>query len=371
MPNRRVRVVRSVKLNGKWKFMNPQAAQRQRIPNDQGRWYITWRDGNKKEWERCDSWTHALAQKLKKECELHARSAGVELAAPKPNRLTFEQAVDLFNDDLRLRNMRTETVEAYRLVFENFRASFTKKYLDQIDRHAMLSFAQSLRKVKLAPRTVSNRYLAFSAFLKFHGIKPGMKKGDAPKFVEDEADAYSREDIAAFMAACKPEQYLLFNFFLCTGFRMAEVMSLQYSDIDFKHRTVSVRPKPEFDFRPKGWECRTVPLTEALALALEARLRGRKASTLVFPTRNGKQNNKMLQACKRIAKRAKLDDSQFWLHKFRATFATWHLQAGIDIRTVQSWLGHKSVETTLRYLQPARGAAIQAKFNATFAGVIS
>lgn len=351
--------------------MNPQAAQRQRIPNDQGRWYITWRDGNKKEWERCDSWTHALAQKLKKEGELHARSAGVELAAPKPNRLTFEQAVDLFNDDLRLRNMRTETVEAYRLVFENFRASFTKKYLDQIDRHAMLSFAQSLRKVKLAPRTVSNRYLAFSAFLKFHGIKPGMKKGDAPKFVEDEADAYSREDIAAFMAACKPEQYLLFNFFLCTGFRMAEVMSLQYSDIDFKHRTVSVRPKPEFDFRPKGWECRTVPLTEALVLALEARLRGRKASTLVFPTRNGKQNNKMLQACKRIAKRAKLDDSQFWLHKFRATFATWHLQAGIDIRTVQSWLGHKSVETTLRYLQPARGAAIQAKFNATFAGVTS
>src|ERR1039458_571395 len=332
MPNRRVRVVRSVKLNGKWKFMNPQAAQRQRIPNGQGRWYITWRDGNKKEWERCDSWTHALAQKLKKEGELHARSAGVELAAPKLGRITFK-----------------------------------KKYLDQIDRHAMLSFAQSLRKAKLAPRTVSNRYLAFSAFLKFHGIKPGMKKGDAPKFVEGEADAYSRKDIATFKAACTPEQHLLFNFYLYTDFRMQEVMYLQYSDIDFKHKTVSVKVKPDFNFRPKGWECRTVPLEEALAVALEARLRDRKPSTLVFPTRTGKPNNKMLQACKRIAKRAGLDDSEFWLHKFRATFATWHLQAGIDIRTVQSWLGHKSVETTLRYLQPARGAAIQAKFNATFA----
>jgi len=367
MPNRRVRVVRSVKLNGKWKFMNLQAAQRQRIPNGQGRWYITWRDGNKKEWERCDSWTHALAQKLKKEGALHARSAGVELAAPKIGRITFDDAVEQFNDDLRLRDMRTETVEAYRLVFENFRASFTKKYLDQIDRHAMLSFAQSLRKAKLAPRTVSNRYLAFSAFLKFHGIKPGMKKGDAPKFVEGEADAYSRKDIATFKAACTPEQHLLFNFYLYTGFRMQEVMYLQYSDIDFKHKTVSVKVKPDFNFRPKGWECRTVPLEEALAVALEARLRDRKPSTLVFPTRTGKPNNKMLQACKRIAKRAGLDDSEFWLHKFRATFATWHLQAGIDIRTVQSWLGHKSVETTLRYLQPARGAAIQAKFNATFA----
>ena len=45
------------------------------------------------------------------------------------------------------------------------------------------------------------------------------------------------------------------------------------------------------------------------------------------------------------------------------------LQAGVDIRTVQMWLGHKSVETTLRYLQPARGAAINAKFNATFASL--
>jgi integrase/recombinase XerD len=70
---------------------------------------------------------------------------------------------------------------------------------------------------------------------------------------------------------------------------------------------------------------------------------------------------------KRVAKRTKLDETQWWLHKFWATFATWHLQAGVDIRTVQHWLGHKSVETTLLYLQPARGAAI----NATFAGVTS
>src|ERR1019366_4300059 len=130
------------------------------------------------------------------------------------------------------------------------------------------------------------------------------------------------------------------------------------SDIDFKHKTVSVKVKPDFNFRPKGWECRTVPLEEALAVALEARLRDRKPSTLVFPTRNGKPNNKMLQACKRIAKRAGLDDSQFWLHKFRATFATNVLRGGIDIRTVQALLGHKSLESTMRYLQPMRGTAL-------------
>src|ERR1019366_10634003 len=59
MANRRVRVVRSVKVKGVWKSMSPVVAQQQRIPNDQGRWYITWRVGDKKEWERADSWTHA------------------------------------------------------------------------------------------------------------------------------------------------------------------------------------------------------------------------------------------------------------------------------------------------------------------------
>ena len=50
-----------------------------------------------------------------------------------------------------------------------------------------------------------------------------------------------------------------------------------------------------------------------------------------------------------------LDPDDFFLHKFRATFATKHLQAGVDLRTVQMWLGHKDMESTMRYLKPARG----------------
>src|SRR5437660_9292761 len=62
-----------------------------------------------------------------------------------------------------------------------------------------------------------------------------------------------------------------------------------------------------------------------------------------------------------------LDPNDFWLHKFRATFATKHLQAGVDLRTVQLWLGHKDLESTMRYLKPARGKDVLTKVNATFA----
>jgi site-specific recombinase XerD len=57
----------------------------------------------------------------------------------------------------------------------------------------------------------------------------------------------------------------------------------------------------------------------------------------------------------------------FWLHKFRATFATRCLWAGVDLRTVQQWLGHSDMESTMRYLKPSRSQQTREKVNEIFA----
>ena len=36
-------------------------------------------------------------------------------------------------------------------------------------------------------------------------------------------------------------------------------------------------------------------------------------------------------------------------------------EGGADVRTVQLWMGHRSLESTLEYLKPARDKEIQAK----------
>jgi integrase/recombinase XerD len=74
-----------------------------------------------------------------------------------------------------------------------------------------------------------------------------------------------------------------------------------------------------------------------------------------------------LDGLKTIAGRAKLDKGNFWLHKFRATFATWSLWAGVDLRTVQQWLGHSDMESTMRYLKPSRSQQVRDKINEIFA----
>ena len=60
----------------------------------------------------------------------------------------------------------------------------------------------------------------------------------------------------------------------------------------------------------------------------------------IFPTSGCKLKFDFLDCLKTVAKRAKLDADGFWLHKFRATFATRNLRANVDLRTVQLWLGH-------------------------------
>ncbi len=74
-----------------------------------------------------------------------------------------------------------------------------------------------------------------------------------------------------------------------------------------------------------------------------------------------------LDCLKAVAEPANLDKENFWLHKFRATFATRCLWAGVDLRTVQQWLGHSDMESTMRYLKPSRSQHVREKVNEIFA----
>jgi len=84
---------------------------------------------------------------------------------------------------------------------------------------------------------------------------------------------------------------------------------------------------------------------------------------------------------KRVAERAELNCGQcvtkhgnkcaqgpycrhFFLHKFRHTFATEHLRHGVDIRTLQSWMGHRDIKSTMVSLKSVQSKDALAKVNA-------
>jgi hypothetical protein len=93
----------------------------------------------------------------------------------------------------------------------------------------------------------------------------------------------------------------------------------------------------------------------------------RRRCSLVFPTGGCRPKLDFLDGLKAVPERAKLDKENLWLHKFRATFATWSLWAGVDLHTVQQWLGHSDMESTMLYLKPSRSQHVRDKVNQIFA----
>jgi integrase/recombinase XerD len=116
---------------------------------------------------------------------------------------------------------------------------------------------------------------------------------------------------------------LWYEFFLMTGMRDLEVMYTYWSDVNFAASTVRVSHKPDRSRTPKAYKEREIPIPAKLAKNLKAwKAKSDKTCTLVFPTEGRRPKLDFLDCLNAVAERAKIDPDDFWLHKFRATFAT-------------------------------------------------
>ncbi len=337
----------------------------------EGAYYIEWRDrGRRRRLSVGKDAADAHAQLLRKAAALNARNHGVPVAedTPKSTRHRIADAVAEYLAEIKM-SRTPATHSAYRLALRNFTESCAKTHLEEVNRTDLLDYLKHLREQELSDRTCHNRFEHLLTFLKAYGITGLAKKRDWPKYVQREPESYEDEELNQFFAACDAEEKVVFEFYLMTGFRKQEVTYCCWPDVDLKHGVVRVTAKPEHGFRPKDWEEREVPIPDRLVRSLKQWAKSRNGSRFVFSTRNGtprKHRTQLLELCKAIAQRAGLDRDDFLLHKFRATFATKHLQAGVDLRTVQMWLGLRDLESTMRYLKPARGKGIREKVNLTF-----
>jgi integrase len=174
------------------------------------------------------------------------------------------------------------------------------------------------------------------SFLKANGIRGLAKKNDWPRYTEEEPKIYEDEELDTLFAACDAEERLWYEFFLMTGMREQEVMYSYWSDINFKASTVRVSHKPDRGWTPKAYKEREIPIPAKLVTSLKAlKAKSDKTCNLVFPTAGCNVKMNFLDDLKAVAQRAEQNPEDFWLHKFRATFATRCLWAGVDLRTVQ------------------------------------
>ncbi len=192
--------------------------------------------------------------------------------------------------------------------------------------------------------------------------------------------ALSPEDVAAFERASAGHQYeQLWRVLMTTGLRFGEATALRW-------REVELRPGREHVIvqwahtRVRGGVQRKAPKTESSRRSVPlfpeavAALRAQRARVaelrlaagpdwhdedLVFPDRSGRalRNGNPLEHLKRVLTVADLDDHR--LHDFRHTYATQLHARGVDLKTIQQYLGHASIRMTADMYTGSSGAALR------------
>jgi integrase/recombinase XerD len=380
--NREVNLTKRVQSPHGWRYCRVVLSPNGRVKPDlvvvngkrethkEGAYYLEWREGAKRvRLSVGKDPADASARRLRKEAELNAVNNGVAVVPDaQSGQRSIAAAVVDFLDETKL-TKKPKTLAAYSTALSYFVESCHKLNLEEIDRRDLLKFSAFLRDEKeQAPRSVYNKFENVMTFLKAHGIRGLVGKNDWPRYTEEEPEIYEQEELDKLFAKCDTEERLWYEFFLMTGMREQEVMYTYWSDINFAASTVRVSYKPDRGWTPKAYKEREIPIPAKLANSLKAwKKKAGKNCDLVFPTAGFNPKLDFLDGLKAVAERAKLNKETFWLHKFRATFATWSLWAGVDLRTVQQWLGHSDMESTMRYLKPSRSQHVRDKVNEIFA----
>jgi len=147
--------------------------------------------------------------------------------------------------------------------------------------------------------------------------------------------------------------YAFFHLVYSCGLRISEGVNIQISDIDSERMMLHIH-------RGKGAKDRYVPLPYEALLVLRRFWATHKNPTFIFPAR-GRGNNlasttdrampvSTPQGVFRKAKNeAGIKKRRVTVHTLRHCYATHLLEAGVSPRAVQSYMGHKSLETTMAY----------------------
>ena len=130
------------------------------------------------------------------------------------------------------------------------------------------------------------------------------------------------------------------------GLRLNEVLHLKVTDIDSQRMMIRVE-------QGKGNKDRVTLLSQRLLGELRTYWKLYRPRVWLFP---GRDPNKPLDATsvQKIIIQAKKKagiHKHGGIHMLRHCFGTHLLEAGVDVRTIQSLMGHEHIQTTMRYMQ--------------------
>jgi integron integrase len=300
-----------------------------------------------------------------------------------------KKLLDRVRDKIRLKHYSFSTERAYLYWIKCFILFHNKKHPIEMGKNEIEEFLTHLAVEKKVSPTTQNQ--AFSAILFLYREVLGVDMADeniqALRAQERKhiPVVLTRDEVKKVLGNLCDVYKVIVSLMYGCGLRMNEALNIRVKDIDFGYDKVYI-------WDSKSLKDRTIPLpmklkkrleiqvdiveslhekdlqngfgSVYLPYSLERKYPSAKSETkwqYLFPMNNIsvdprtkiQRRHHMLSATlgrniKQAAMKSKLH-KRITSHTFRHSYATHLLQAGIDLRSIQELLGHKSVETTMIY----------------------
>jgi integrase/recombinase XerD len=253
-------------------------------------------------------------------------------------------------EEMQIRNFAPGTQAAYLLQVTQFARHFGKPP-DVLGGEEIRAYQLYLtQEKKLASPTITVAVSALRFLYKvtlrrawnFDEIIP------APKTPKKLPVILSPEEVLEFLG-CVPEgkHRTILTTCYAAGLRISEAVALQVPHVDSRRMVIRIE-------QGKGRRDRYVMLSPKLLAILRQWWRVERPQTWLFPGKKlGHIGKEAVEVACQEARGLCGIRKPITPHSFRHAFAVHLLEQGVDVRTIQLLLGHRSLETTARYLRIA------------------
>lgn len=276
--------------------------------------------------------------------------------------LSFDDAIRIFIQDAKVRNLSNYTIRSYQQKLEQVKYCIFEAEpdikpknirLDHIKEHViirLLDEGKSETTVNSLLRGVRAffNFLYNEGYININPVEQLKMLRENKKIVE----TFTREDLQILFA--QPDlrtftgirDYTIMLLLLDTGIRVREACDITLNDINWKDNLITINGK--------GFKQRGVPLQPTMKRQLDkyVRLRGDLDTNVLFVTIDNTPitRRQVQDRIKHYGKMAGLKHIRVSPHTFRHTFAKMSIMNGANIFALQKILGHTTLEMVKRYV---------------------
>jgi integrase/recombinase XerD len=264
--------------------------------------------------------------------------------------ITLSNWRDKMSEDMRLRDFRAGTQEAYLLAVRQFFDKVQREPETLTDEDVRNYFLFLREERKMAPSTINIALhgLRFFFIQTLHREWPVFEllRVNNPRKLPV---VLGRNEVRSILSVVRhPVRRIALTTIYALGLRLNEGLHLQAGHIDSRRLLVWVRDG-------KGAKDRAVPLPRPLLERLRHYWKHERpptSSTALFVSRESGEtlHETTLQKTFSAAREDANCVKHASIHTLRHSYATHLLESGISLRTIQHVLGHKSMRTTSLYM---------------------